>query len=304
MGSGDGNDEALRAPLQGLIGALDLLAEAGGEEDRRAWLALARACAEELAAALENGVPRTGAGDSLAILVADDVETNRLVLGSMLTRAGHKVEFAADGRAALAAAARGGIDAILMDMLMPELDGLEATRAIRALPGAIGQVAIIGLSANASPEDRARSLAAGLDEHLGKPIDRAALFACLRRLTARPADGALEPAALAQLRIDVGSAQFGSLLAEYRGEIERLLDAIAAPGAFDDPRRLARDAHDLKSSAAAVGAGALSAAAAALELGARQGLADLPARRQAVAACRDAALAALDAVLAASRDAH
>lgn len=298
---GGGNDEALRASLQGLIGALDLLAEAGNEEERRTWLALARACADELTVALEGGLPPSSPDAGLSILVADDVETNRLVLGSMLTRAGHRVEFVADGNAAVATAARGGFDAILMDMLMPQLDGIEAATAIRALPGAVGRVAIIGLSANASPEDRARSLEAGLDEHLGKPIDRAMLFATLLRLTARSSDGVLDASALAQLRVDVGAAQFGSLLAEYRVEVERRLDALAATDALDDPQQLARHAHDLKSSAAAVGAMALAAAAATLELGAREGETDLALRRDAVLAGRDAALDALDAVLAAER---
>jgi CheY-like chemotaxis protein/HPt (histidine-containing phosphotransfer) domain-containing protein len=298
MAGAAGNEEALRASLQGLIGALDLLAEAGNEEERRAWLAVARACAEELAAVIDDGAPLASGEAGLSILVADDVETNRLVLGSVLTRAGHRVEFAPDGKAAVAIASRGGFDVILMDMLMPELDGLEAAKAIRALTGATGQVAIIGLSASASPEDRARSLAAGLDEHLGKPIDRAALFASLRRLTAR-SEGVLDPSALAQLRIDVGPVQFDALLAEYRNEIERRLDAVAAPNALGDLRSLGRDAHDLKSSAAAVGAGALSVAAAALELGAGEGNADLAQRRQAVLACREATLTALDAVLAA-----
>ena len=301
MGGG-GNDEALRASLQGLIGALDLLAEAGNEEDRRAWLALARACADELAAALEGGMPRSPTDAGLSILVADDVETNRLVLGSILTRAGHRVDFAVDGAAAVAAAARGGYDVILMDMLMPQLDGIEAAKAIRALPDPAGHVAIIGLSASASPDDRRRSLEAGLDEHLGKPVDRGVLFAALLRLTARPSEGVLDASALAQLKADVGAAQFGSLLGEYRAEVARRLDALAATDALDDPQQLARHAHDLKSSAAAVGATALSAAAATLELGAIERASDLARRRDAVLAGRDAALDALDAALAAEAD--
>ena len=74
---------------------------------------------------------------------------------------------------------------------------------------------------------------------------------------------------------------------------------MAAPDAVDDPQLLARHAHDLKSSAAAVGATALSAAAATLELGAIEGAADLARRREAALAGRDAALEALDAALAA-----
>jgi CheY-like chemotaxis protein len=289
-------DEALRAPLQGLIGALDLLAEADNEEERRDWLAVARACADELAVVLGDEATAPLAARPLSILVAEDVETNRVVIGALLGRAGHRVEFAPDGRAAVAAAARGGFDAILMDMLMPELDGLGATQAIRALPAQQGRVPIIGLSAYASAEDRARSLAAGLDEHLSKPVDREALLACLARVV-QPA-GALDAAALARLRIDVGAEQYGSLLAEYRQEIGGRLAAVAAPDALDDPIGLARTAHDLKGCAAAIGAAALAAAAAALEAVLREGGGDPAARRDALLAEQAPAMTALDAVIA------
>jgi CheY-like chemotaxis protein/HPt (histidine-containing phosphotransfer) domain-containing protein len=276
-------DDALRAPLQGLIGALDLLAEATDEAERRDWLALARACADELAGILENGTASQRTSRRLSILVADDVETNRVVVAAMLERAGHRVAFAGDGAAAVAAAARGGYDTILLDIEMPELDGLSAAKAIRALPGANGRVTLIGLSAHAAPEDRARSLASGLDEHLGKPIDRASLLACLERLVPRDTAPALDAAMLAQLRNDVGAEEYAALLVGYRDEILRGLAAIGAGEALDDPIGLAREAHILKASAGAVGATALAATAAALDTALR--------RNGDVAACRDALLA-------------
>lgn len=297
MAPADPGDPRLRASLQGLIGALDLLAEATGEVERQDWLALARSCADELAAILGAGAPAPQAGRPLRILVADDVETNRLLLGAMLGKAGHRVAFAEDGNAALAAAGRGGYDLIVMDMLMPGLDGLAATRAIRALPGAAGRVPILGLSGNAEPEDRRLAREAGLDAHLGKPVDRAALFDSIRRLTAPADDMALDPAALAQLKADVGTAQFATLLADYRVEIVQRLDALAAPDALADPARLAHHAHDLQSSAAMVGAATLSAAAAALARAAREPGEDLPRCRDAVLAARAAALGALDEAL-------
>jgi len=281
-------DPRLRAPLQGLIGALDLLAEAASEAERRDWLALARACADELASALGED---TGAQPArpLAILVADDVEPNRLLLGAMLGKAGHRVTFAVDGGAAVAAAARGGLDLVILDMLMPGMDGLAAARAIRALDGAAGRVPILGLSGNAGPEDRRRAREAGCDEHLSKPVERGALFASIERLAA-PAAVLLDAAALAQLKSDLGAAGYRPLLEEYRAEIARHLDALAAP----EPADPARAAHDLQSCAAVVGASALAEAAAALERAARQPGGAWSAPRDAVLALRAATLAAID----------
>jgi two-component system sensor histidine kinase/response regulator len=102
--------------------------------------------------------------------------------------AGHEVEAVEDGAAALVAAARGGYDAILMDVQMPEMDGLAATRAIRDLPVPAGEVAIIALTANAMPQDRDTCLAAGMNDYLAKPVDVAALHAALARVRAAPED--------------------------------------------------------------------------------------------------------------------
>ena len=111
----------------------------------------------------------------LRILLVDDAEMNRRLAVFMLQAAGHRVEAAADGAAAVDAAAREAFDVILMDVQMPGIDGYEATRRIRGLPGG-GSVPVIAMTANVMQEDVDRCFAAGMDAHLSKPIDKGELL--------------------------------------------------------------------------------------------------------------------------------
>jgi signal transduction histidine kinase/CheY-like chemotaxis protein len=120
-------------------------------------------------------------GSSLEILVAEDVQVNQVIVDRMLTRAGHRVTLVDDGAAALEAVQARRFDLVLMDMRMPGMDGVAATEAIRRLPGSERSIPIIGLTANATPEDAARCRAAGMNDHLIKPVDRTTL---LRAVTA------------------------------------------------------------------------------------------------------------------------
>ena len=83
---------------------------------------------------------------ALSILCAEDNPYGRVVMNTILTELGHRVDFVESGEAAVAAAARGGYDAVLMDVVLSGLDGFEATRRIRALAGKRGQVPVIGIS--------------------------------------------------------------------------------------------------------------------------------------------------------------
>ncbi|MEO1594708.1 MAG: ATP-binding protein [Pseudomonadota bacterium] len=106
------------------------------------------------------------------VLVVEDNPVNARVASAMLERAGYAVEHVDRGRIALQRLADGGVDVVLMDCQMPEMDGLEATRRARE---AGHTVPIVGLTANAMPEDRARCLAAGMDDYLAKPFTNDAL---------------------------------------------------------------------------------------------------------------------------------
>jgi signal transduction histidine kinase/CheY-like chemotaxis protein len=134
---------------------------------------------------------------ALDILVAEDDEINRMVIAGLLDPHGHRVTFATDGDAALQAVQRRGaaepFDVILMDAMMPGMDGPTATARIRALGGAAGRTPIVALTANAMVGDRERYLAVGMDGYVSKPIDRQELHATLERLLGVHAFGALAP---------------------------------------------------------------------------------------------------------------
>ena len=115
---------------------------------------------------------------ALKILVADDAPVNRMVAKSLLERRGHSVEVVEDGVQAVEAWKRGSFDVVLLDIQMPRLDGLEATRAIRqAEVGTQRHTPIIALTAHALQGDRERFLAAGMDDYLSKPFKPRDLFA-------------------------------------------------------------------------------------------------------------------------------
>jgi signal transduction histidine kinase/CheY-like chemotaxis protein len=124
----------------------------------------------------------------LRVLLVEDNATNQLVMRTILQRAGCEVELAPDGAEAVAAARRELFDVILMDLQMPVMDGLEATRQIRRSTGPNRRTKIIGLTAAVGPIFEQQCRDAGMDEYLGKPVKRAALLAML---------GMIEPASQA-----------------------------------------------------------------------------------------------------------
>ncbi len=119
---------------------------------------------------------------ALRILAAEDVPTNQLLLQHLLSREGHGVTVVANGEEAVAAAAREPFDVILMDVQMPVMDGVEATRRIRALAAPANAVPIVMVTAHAMLGDRDRYLAAGANDYLAKPIKPDALRASLRAI--------------------------------------------------------------------------------------------------------------------------
>jgi len=118
----------------------------------------------------------------LHVLVVDDISTNRELLRTMLTRMGDVAVLAVNGIEAIDAVQRAPFDVVLMDVNMPEMDGLEATRRIRALGGRAGRVPILALTAGATEADQQRSYAAGMNAHVAKPVGRARLAEVLAPL--------------------------------------------------------------------------------------------------------------------------
>ncbi|MGE4280240.1 MAG: response regulator [Magnetospirillum sp.] len=128
-----------------------------------------------------GGNPTLTAKRSLRILVAEDNHVNQQVAVGLLSKMGHSADMADDGGEAVARLENRDYDLILMDMQMPHLDGIGATRIIRSLPGPKSRTPIIAVTANALTGDRELCLEAGMDDYISKPIDRRKLAALLEK---------------------------------------------------------------------------------------------------------------------------
>jgi signal transduction histidine kinase/CheY-like chemotaxis protein len=120
------------------------------------------------------------------ILVAEDNGVNQILIKAMLDHLGHYSDIVADGFEAVRQVQEASYDLVLMDIQMPGMDGEAATRAIRALPGPVSRVPIVAMTANAMVEERAAYLAAGMNDHVAKPLDLGRLAAVIDRV-AQPA---------------------------------------------------------------------------------------------------------------------
>jgi CheY-like chemotaxis protein/nitrogen-specific signal transduction histidine kinase len=124
-----------------------------------------------------------GTGRSLKILCAEDNPYGRVVMNTILTELGHRADFVDNGEAVVKAMAKGDYDVALMDVALPLIDGLEATRRIRALPAAVARTPIVGISGRTSAGDEALALAAGMNFYFTKPISPGRLAEALANLT-------------------------------------------------------------------------------------------------------------------------
>ncbi len=245
------------------------------------WFELPLPAAAPPAAAVQ---PAPGApARPLHVLLAEDDPTNQQVALRSLQRLGHRVDIVASGCAALRALAARRYDLVLMDLQMPEMDGLEATRRIRAGQGVLDpQVPVIGLTAFALSDDRGRCLAAGMDDHVPKPYrvrDLAAAIARLRPEQPGPASAADEAArarppavfdrTALEERVGLEPGVLGAVVETFVEEAPRQLAALAAALDDRDLDALRRRAHQLKGAAGSVGAMRLWTAAALLEREAR-----------------------------------
>jgi len=161
----------------------------------------------------------------LDVLIAEDHAVNRQYLGTLLERAGHRVRFADNGAAALAEAERQAPDLVLMDVHMPVVDGLSATRALRAKPPPLGAVKIIAVTADAFDATRERMHEAGADGHLTKPFQTPALDAVLLDLFGRPGPAPVgAPPRLSTRRVAerVDPAAAAPVAADRSGPVEPL----------------------------------------------------------------------------------
>jgi PAS domain S-box-containing protein len=224
--------------------------------------------------------PQRAAGSlaGLHLLVVDDNEINRQIAAGLLEQQGARVELAVDGRDALDRLRRGRFDVVLMDVLMPVMDGITATRHIRAEPAWAG-LPVIAVTANAMDNDRDECLRAGMDAHVGKPFVLPHLMEAILRLARRgtpapapalppppaalPAETLLDRAGAIR-RLGGNEALFEDLLPRFRTEIESAVRVIGGHGEARAPA-LGRLMHTLKGMGATMGAVHLSRVAAEAE---------------------------------------
>jgi PAS domain S-box-containing protein len=204
------------------------------------------------------------------VLLAEDDAVNQLVALDMLRKMGCAVDVVADGGAAIEAAAAQDYDIILADALMPGIDGLQAIRIIRDLPGSRGCVPIIAMTGRASVEDRMLCLAAGADDFIAKPATQQQLTAAFVALLDVDKTASRSPTAHVETSTEpVVPVDFGDaapvLIAIFSAETEARLRRMQSLNQADDKVLLQREAHSLKSAAATFGYRRLSELAAALE---------------------------------------
>ena len=222
---------------------------------------------------------------SLSVLLVEDNEINRMVARAVLEGGGHRVTEAADGAQAVTTHAAQAFDCVLMDCQMPVMDGLEATRRIRAHETARGvrRAPIVALTANTMQGDREHCLAAGMDEFLAKPYDSAALLEMVDKVTAgaapvaesatgEAADQCFDAGGLNGLvRLEEDSPGIlGNLVQRFLSSTPALIAQVAgdAPASVKDTEIAA---HSLKSTCARFGAVRVTALAAQAERAARDG---------------------------------
>jgi signal transduction histidine kinase/DNA-binding response OmpR family regulator/HPt (histidine-containing phosphotransfer) domain-containing protein len=252
--------------------------------------------------------------DGLSVLVAEDNKINQKFVLALLAKNGHRADVAENGHLAVDAVKRADYDVVLMDIQMPELDGVQATRQIRALPPPKGNIPIIALTAHALAGAREEYIAAGMSDYVSKPIDATILLAKLRAIAQSgkssrspveelspapaPAPGArdepaIEIAYLETLDSVMPPEEVRDFIGLYRDELTMRLERMATT---DDVGVMAADAHALIGMSGNVGAIQVGARARSIETaGVRRELGAARAAMPALEAEAARALRALDA---------
>ncbi len=230
-----------------------------------------------------GGAVVTATRTAVVLLVEDNV-INQRVAQQILTRRGHDVRIAHNGRQAVEVLDRWTPDVVFMDVQMPEMNGIDATRAIRAREQVRGgHVPIIALTAHAMAADREMCLQAGMDDYLTKPVSPSALTQTVERIVAERtsdskangpangnADAVLDPAGALE-RVDGDRELLGEIIELFQQDVGALVEELEAAVRSKDSEAIMRTAHRLKGSVATFAAKPATAAALHLETMGREG---------------------------------
>ncbi len=238
-------------------------------------------------------VPKNVAGFKPRVLLVEDSASNRTVAAAVLKNDVAELVFAENGQQAIALCDEEAFDLILMDMAMPVMDGLEATRRIRAEAGVNQTTPIIAMTANAFEDDKQACFDAGMDDFLSKPLEIDKLRRTLRHWAsavqasapeeAAPADEIVElpddeplidAAAFESLARDAGVDAMPALVAMIQSETEQRVERMQQAYAEGDAQQLVMEAHTLKSSVGTYGAARLQRLAEQIEAQAKSGQLD------------------------------
>ena len=221
------------------------------------------------------------------VLLAEDVPTNQMIAEHMVTNFDCSVEIAANGLFALEAVSERPFDIVLMDVSMPEMDGVEATRRIRARSDHVAKIPIVGVTAYAMEEDRARFVAAGMDAFVAKPLERDALHAAMAAMLApsgpdkedtmttadepQASSEIVDSSVLEEFAKALGAEQMDELLDKLDEDLRCASERTSAGAAARDADELASAVHAIKGLSGTLGAHALADVAKDMEQSARNG---------------------------------
>jgi CheY-like chemotaxis protein len=183
--------------------------------------------------ALQQTPRSSGAGYAKTLLVVDDSQSSRMVTRALLEDLGHSVAEAANGIEALVRLRTdpmGPFDAVIMDLMMPEMDGLSAARAIRDLPSSSQTSRLIALTGHNSSDEISAAEKAGFDDFLSKPVDRSALEQCLERTLGEgchtQSEEIVNVQVLSELEAMLSSAAMDRLLKQFLAELDDRMRAV------------------------------------------------------------------------------
>lgn len=200
-------------------------------------------------------------GRPLRVLIAEDDATNQMVVMKMLQEFAAEITVVSDGTDAVTAAGEGEFDVVLMDVRMPNMDGLAATRAIRGKGGALAKLPIIALTANAFPDDVKVCRDAGMNDFLSKPLRKPALVAAVLRALRGASTPVTMPSppmqvdmdTLAELTAEIGQDQVSEMVALFFAETERRIALFRRFAEQMDRHTIEVEAHSLKGGARTLG---------------------------------------------------